>query len=194
MPCNAPFKLCAGNTGPKTISHSLLTSERTSCFSLPPSLRDNVVSLLAGKALSAIRFCINLCKAGFNQHSPALRTIPCYIRMAKKESKQQAKPAAVNMVFIAVCTLWLSGLKRVYRLRPKCRDKIGAPECVALRTLAAVYLLAEKLSKVSRPSALTPRFRPDDRQTRYQTAFVPWGDTEVPENPKASSELLSRVW
>lgn len=97
------------------------------------------------------------------------------------------------MVFIAVCVLWLSGLKRVYRLRPKCPDKIGAPECVVLRTLAAVYLWAEKLSKVSRPSALTPRFRPDDRQTRYRTAFVPRGDTEVAENPKASSELLSRV-
>lgn len=71
---------------------------------------------------------------------PALQTIPCYIRMAKKERKKQAKPAAVNIVFIAVCALWLSGLKRVYRLRPKCPDKIGAPECVVLRTLAAVYL------------------------------------------------------
>ena len=98
------------------------------------------------------------------------------------------------MVFIAVCALWLSGLKRVYRLRPKCPDKIGTPECVVLRTLAAVYLWAEKLSKVSRPSALTPWFRPDDRQTRYRTAFMPRGDTEVAENPKASSKLLSRVW
>lgn len=97
------------------------------------------------------------------------------------------------MVFIAVCALWLSGLKHVYRLCPKCSDKIGAPECVVLRTLAAVYLRAEKLSKVSRPSALTPWFRPDDRQMRYRTAFVPRGDTKVAENPKALSKLLSWV-
>lgn len=125
-----------------------------------------------------------------------MQGILCYIRLAKKKKKERkkaAKPAAINMVFVAVCVLWLSGLKRVSRLRPKCPDKIGSPECVVLRMLAAVYLRAEKLSKVSRPPALTPWFRPDDRQTRYRTAFVPWGDTEVAENPKALSVLLSRV-
>lgn len=114
-------------------------------------------SLLAVKALRAIRFASMSAKlALISTILPALQSILCYIRMAKNRKKAASKTCAVNMVFIAVCALWLSGLKRVYRLCPKCSDKIGAPECVVLRTLAAVYLPAEKLSKVSRPSALTP--------------------------------------
>lgn len=89
----------------------------------------------------ALRFRINLCKASFNQHSLASPVEHSLLYQdSKKRNKEASKPAAVNMVFIALCAIWLSGLKCVCRLRPKCSDKIGAPECVVLRTLAAVYL------------------------------------------------------
>lgn len=150
------------------------------------------MSLCAVKALSSTRFGINLCNAGFIQHSSDSPAEPSLLEQDGKTKREAARKACSLQRAPHGC--WsLSGLKRVYRLCPKCPDKIGAPECVVLRTFAAVYLRAEKLSKVPRPSAPTPWLRADDRHRRYPTAFVPRGDTAAAENPKAQPELLSGV-
>jgi len=65
------------------------------CFSLPPS-QDSMVSLSAVKAPNAIKFCINLCKAGFNQHSlasPAKHSFLYQDGKKKKERSKQLQPS-----------------------------------------------------------------------------------------------------
>lgn len=93
MPCSAPFKLCAGSTGFQMVSHSPLAIwvHDLSCFSLPPPPGDNWVSLFAVKALSNTRFGINVCKAGFIQHSPDSPAEHALLEQDGKTKKEAAR-------------------------------------------------------------------------------------------------------
>lgn len=80
---STPSKL---HKAPKIVSHSLLRPEWT-IWDAFLSHHSHSKSWLAIKAPSPIISCINLCKAGFNQHSPASlmdHCLLCYIRMATK--------------------------------------------------------------------------------------------------------------